>query len=346
MPRAWVWWHLSIAWLPVWALFATLMAVAHDMSPAQAAPLALRLVACAAVLGLVVHRATQRWPWPHPFRIGFVARHALAAALFSVAWIGLNSVVESLVRLRMAIVLGPGLVPFLITGVWMYVMVAGVGYAQAAAEREVQLKAAAARSQLAALRAQLHPHFLFNALHTVVQLIPLDPKAAAGAAEQLAALLRSTLEEQRDEVTLAEEWQLVQRYLALESIRFGDRLRVSSAIDDDVQQAAVPSFALQTLVENAVRHAATPSVQATQIKVSARRAGHALLITVADSGASTDLAALLTRTDGSRGTGLLRLREQLRALYGDAATLDFELTHPHGVSARLRLLLAWGLDDA
>src|SRR4026208_1160253 len=100
-------------------------------------------------------------------------------------------------------------------------MVSGVVYASEATERASKAEAIAARSQLAALRAQLNPHFLFNALHTVVQLMPVDPKGASRAAEQLAGLLRVTLEQDRDLVLLAEEWSFVEKYLELESLRFG-----------------------------------------------------------------------------------------------------------------------------
>ena len=119
----------------------------------------------------------------------------------------------------------------------------------AQAEADVaRAEAVATSTQLAALRAQLHPHFLFNALHTVVQLIPVEPAKAAEAAEMVAGLLRTSIGEERDEVPLDDEWRFVSRYLAIEQIRFGDRLRIRSEIPPDVLDEHVPSFALQTLV--------------------------------------------------------------------------------------------------
>jgi LytS/YehU family sensor histidine kinase len=298
----------------------------------QGALAALKLIACAAVLGVLVHRLTLRVPWPHPFRLRFVLTHVVAAIVYAMAWIVLDSLVEGAARGELVIAIGPGIEVFLITGVWLYVMVAGVAYAFQAAERESQLKLLAARSQLSMLRAQLHPHFLFNALHTVVQLIPIDHRAAVRAAEQLAGLLRTTLEENRDVVPLAEEWALVQRYLAIESIRFGERLKVESAIDDETLADTLPSFALQTLVENAVRHAAAPAATATTLKITTRREGRVLHVEVADSG----VGASQTQLEQGGGTGLPRLRERLATLY-DGAQLVFRATVPQGVTASLHV---------
>ena len=209
------------------------------------------------------------------------------------------------------------LIGYLILGVWLYVMVAGVSYTAIATERAARAEANAARSQLAALRSQLNPHFLFNALHTVVQLIPREPRRAAQAAEQLAGLLRGTIEEDRDLVPLAEEWAFVERYLELERLRFGDRLRVHVEMTDGARATLIPLFAVQTLVENAVRHGAAPKVEPTDLFIRAGTENGTLVVTVRDSGDGASTAQM----EGS-GTGLKRLRERLAVLYGDAAQLD------------------------
>ena len=317
MPRAWIWMQLLIGWLPVWVLFTVLMMAAHQVSFVQALPIALRLMLCAAVLGLAVQRFSTRLPWPYPFRLRFLAVHLLAAAAYAVGWLLLNSALESLLSGRWVLVIGPGLGAYLVTGIWFYVMIAGVSYANRAAERAAQLTAQAARSQLAALRTQLHPHFLFNALHTVVQLIPMDPRGAVRAAELLAGVLRRSIEEQRDQLPLREEWAFVQRYLDIEGIRFGERLLVRSEIDEAALDCCVPSFALQTLVENAVRHAAAPSIEPVTLWIAARLDGQRLRLTVADDGAGADPAQIEQGT----GTGLRRLRERLAWLYGSSAAL-------------------------
>jgi len=217
-------------------------------------------------------------------------------------------------------------------GVWLYVMVAGVSYATSATERAARAEANAVRSQLAALRAQLHPHFLFNALHAVVQLIPREPARAQEAAEQVASLLRTAMEEDRDLVPLAEEWAFVQRYLDLERIRFGDRLVVHADVAS-AGDALLPSFALQTLVENAVRHGAAPRIEATRVELSARLEKGSLLLTVRDDGAG----ATAEQIASGNGSGLQRLRERLGVLFGTTAGLELSSSVGEGFSAVLRI---------
>ena len=214
---------------------------------------------------------------------------------------------------------------YALTGSVFYVVIAGVTYLDVATTRAARAEAAVAQTQLAALRAQLQPHFMFNALHTVVQLIPMDPVRAVEAAELVAGLLRTALDEERDVVSLADEWAFVSRYLELEGIRFGDRLRVSANIDPELFDAQVPTFALQTLVENAVRHGAAPRVTPTDVVVKAAGIGSELVLSVRNSGGvvSGD------RADGGTGTGLRRLNERLEVLHGGAARLEYG-TRPEG----------------
>ena len=340
LPRPWIWIQIVVGWVPVWALFVVLIASAHNAPVESAALSALRLVVSAALLGLVVFRLTARWPWPHPFRLRFLALQVAAAAAFSVAWLVLNSAIESAVRGQLVLVVGPGKAAMLVTGIWFYVMIAGVAYSQRAAERSAQARALEARSRLAALRAQLHPHFLFNALHTVVQLIPVDPRAATRAAETLADLLRGTIDEPRDLVPLRDEWALVQSYLAIEQLRLGERLVVRAEIEPAALDRILPSFALQTLVENAVRHAVAPKVTATLVTIEARAESTGLAITVSDDGPGADLAA-----PSGAGTGLRRLRERLGWLYGAAARLELTGAPGQGVTARLHVPNGKASDD-
>lgn len=336
MTRRWIGLQLLIGWTPVWALFVTLLLTAHPgTGVATAVGAALRLIGAAAVLGFAVQRLTQRLPWPHPMRPAFVAIHVVAAVAYALAWFLANSLIASLQHRSMVVVLGPGIAPFLVAGVWLYAMVAGVAYAARATERAARIEAIAAQSQLAALRAQLNPHFLFNALHTVVHLIPREPARAAHAAEQIAALLRTTIEEDRDTVALGEEWKFVERYLEIERIRFGDRLHVEVDLADETLGALVPSFAVQTLVENAVRHGAAPRVEPTTVRVRARVTGKTLAITVHDDGGGAGAHAVETTS----GTGLARLRERVHVLYGDPARLTWQTADGAGFTATLVLPL-------
>jgi two-component system, LytTR family, sensor kinase len=316
MPRVWVWIQVLTGWLPVWALYTTLIFTAHQpVSATHAGIIAVRAILPAALLGVFVFRLTRYVPWPRPFRISFALVHLGAAIVYSIAWLITSSLVETVLHGRLVVTGGGIFMPFLVLGVWLYVMVAGISYAIAATDRAARAEAVAARTQLATLRAQLHPHFLFNALHTVVQLIPRQPARAAEAAEQVAGLLRTALEEERDLVSLDEEWAFVRQYLEVERLRFGDRLRVHTEIGGDARDALLPSFALQTLVENAVRHGAAPNVEATDITVTATVTPHALTLRVQDTGAGAPA------TPATNGTGLARLRERITVLYGGAAQL-------------------------
>jgi len=344
MPRAWIWLQLLLGWLPMGALFALMVLAAHGGSFAGAALIAMQMMLTAALLGILAYRYTVRVPWPHPLRLRFIATHVLAALVYAAAWFALNVAVGSLIEsthlslasshLILALVVGPAWgVLYLILGVWLYIMVAGIGYANRAAERNAQIEALAARTQLAALRSQLHPHLLFNALHTVVQLIPEDPKRATRAAEELAEILRTTLAEQRDVIPFAQEWTFVQRYLAIESLRFGERLRVHEVIDVPALSAQTPAFALQTLVENAVRHAAAPRVEVTEISISARCEGDDLIVAVSDDGNGVPMDDI----ERGNGTGLKRLRERLARLCGSSARLDLHSAPGRGFRATLYL---------
>lgn len=336
MPQTWIWLQLLIGWLPMWALYSTLIVTAHPGTVVRMAIFAgMRAIACAAALGFLVQRLTQRLPWPYPMRASFVGVHAIAAPLYAFAWFGTASVVEGslqIVQQRAHSLSAAPVIPFLVLGVWLYVMVAGITYASQAAQRASVAESLAVTSQLAALRSQLNPHFLFNALHTVVQLIPQAPAQATHAAEQLAGLLRTSLEEDRDLVSLADEWAFVERYLELERIRFDDRLNVNVTMDDNARDVLVPSFALQTLVENSVRHGAAPRIASTTLSIDATTSANVLTLTVSDDGVGSDTTQLATG-----GTGLGRLRDRLRALFGDRAQLSITSKPGHGFVATLRV---------
>jgi two-component system, LytTR family, sensor kinase len=279
---------------------------------------------------LVVWQLAHRLPWPRPFRPGFALTHLAAAPVFAFTWLLLSKSLGALVTSGRIPLDGERWEEYLTIGIVFYLFVSGTAYAVEAMRRAARAEALAARTQLAALRAQLHPHFLFNALHTIVQLIPAQPARATEAAELVADLLRTAVDEQRDEVTLEDEWRFVSRYLAVEQIRFGDRLAIRSGIAAELLEERVPSFALQTLVENAVRHGAAPRVAPTEIVVSAVGGAADLTLTVRNSG---DRAPATNGTGA--GTGLARLRERLAVLYGGASRLVCRPLEEGGFEAML-----------
>ena len=289
--------------------------------PGEAAA-AVSQVTAGALAAFLLYRFVRRTPWPRPFRYRFVLLHAVVAVAFGVCWTLLTIAIESLftgnpmqTRTVWRLVELPTELPSI--SLLLYAVVVGIGYSVEGRARTARLETDAMRAQLAALRAQLHPHFLFNALNAVVQLMRLDPARAEEAAESIASLLRTTLEEERDEVTLDDEWSFVSRYLEVERIRFGDRLRVSADVDRHFLAERVPPFALQTLVENAVRHGAAHRVEPTEIVVTAARTPSQLSLSVRNMVGAEPLGTVSNGT----GTGLLRLRERLKLLYGDAARL-------------------------
>jgi LytS/YehU family sensor histidine kinase len=312
---------------------ALLQLVDQPFNAKELAALAARML-----LGLAVaygaYRFIRRLPWPRPFRFRFLLIHMAAAPAGGAAWLVLTSAAVTLITGRPFIAnLRDVPVDFLSIGMTVYGVIAAVTYLDDATARAARAEAAVAQTQLATLRAQLQPHFLFNALHTVVQLIPIDPGRAMEAAECVAGLLRTALDEERDAVSLAEEWAFVSRYLELEGIRFGDRLRVSANIDPEFLDDRVPTFALQTLVENAVRHGAAPRVAPTDVVVTATGTRAELALSVRNTG---DAGAAL-QADGGMGTGLRRLRERLEVLHGKAARLTYGPVAEGGFEAVLVL---------
>ncbi len=190
-----------------------------------------------------------------------------------------------------------------------------------------------AQAQLRALQAQLNPHFLFNALNSVVTLIGRDPALAQRTVVRLADLLRATLRAgDAQEMPLAQELEVTRRYLDIEQVRFADRLTVQWDIADDVD-AVVPAFALQPLVENALVHGIARQSGAGILRISASRDARDVVLRVEDNGPGP-LAR--TRSKGA-GVGLANLRARLERLYGDAASLVLRATDDGGTEAVLRV---------
>lgn len=198
-------------------------------------------------------------------------------------------------------------------------------------ERERALIRQTSEAEMAALRAQINPHFLFNALNTVAALIRDTPDQAEATVEHLAALFRDVLNASGQAlVPLRDELRLVRRYLHVEEARFGDALAVALDVQDGVEDTAVPAFAVQTLVENAVKHGVERKRGGGAVTVRARRAADRVEVVVEDTGAG------LAPGGAVYGVGLSNVDDRLRLLYGPAASLTVE---PTGEGVRATLLL-------
>ena len=187
----------------------------------------------------------------------------------------------------------------------LYCLVCGLAQFLRAAELRGQL----AEARLAALRAQLHPHFLFNTLNSIAELMHADVAAAERMLAQLADLLRASLEGGNSPtLALADELQLVERYLRIQQVRFSDRLAWAVRAEPEALKARVPGFLLQPLVENAVRHGIAPRSRPGSSSVDCRREGRSLKLDVVDDGVGLPETV-------REGVGLRATRERLDSLY-------------------------------
>ncbi len=196
--------------------------------------------------------------------------------------------------------------------------------------RAALLEARLADAKLQALRMQLHPHFLFNTLNAISTLVHKDPDAADEMIVNLSELLRVALDTTEQEITLRREFDFLDRYLEIQQVRYGDRLRVEKEIDASALDGLVPTFILQPLVENALRHGIEPEASAGVIALSARREGPDLRLTVRNTGVPG-------RQPGreQQGIGIANTRGRLQALYGDRARLTLSSSSDGGFSAEL-----------
>jgi Histidine kinase len=218
--------------------------------------------------------------------------------------------------------------------IWMalYISITSVRDRHAAELRQSELIRALQSAELRLLKSQLNPHFLFNSLNSVRALVAVDTAGAQQAVTQLARMLRYTLSSQHEElVTLARELETVGDYLALESLRFGDRLRVELDIAADARDARIPVMLLQTVVENAIKHGIAELPGGGVMRVSAAMQGGALHIEVQNP------RPLNPPPSQQPGHGLYNAAERLRLLFGSHATLELDLSHTDLAVARIRV---------
>jgi two-component system, LytTR family, sensor kinase len=236
--------------------------------------------------------------------------------------------------------MGDVLVHSLAQNFFLYWLMAGVAQALLYAElvrarerRAAELEAGLVRARLHVLKSQLQPHFLFNTLNSIAELVHHDAESGDRMIAHLSELLRRSLESgEAQEVRLQDELATLHPYVQIELVRFGSRLRIEQRIDAEVLAARVPHFLLQPLVENAVRHGIEPRSRPGHILVTAERCGPELRIEVRDDG-----VGLTGDGNGRRGVGLAVTRERLHTLYGARQSCELRPTPEGGAVAAVRI---------
>lgn len=215
-------------------------------------------------------------------------------------------------------------VPF----VYFVILLGSAAMKQAQARQQEEIEAGRLARQLsdarlALLQRQLHPHFLFNALQAISTLLHRDPGTADKLLVRLSSLLRAMLDEASSQtLSLRTELDLTRKYVEIEQVRFGDRLRVEWSVDDSLLDIQVPSLIVLPLVDNAIRHGLSAKVGPGRLKIGATSDGSSLLLTVEDDGLGATVPL-------GPGLGIGNTRERLTTIYGEQATLSID-TSPHG----------------
>jgi two-component system, LytTR family, sensor kinase len=329
------------AWLAVWAgwtALALLFAVSNSLtyrSTGRAANWSLTIERSLsewwlwALLSPAIGWLAARYPLQGPRAARHAALHATAGAVTAIAKMYADRAVFAL-----------------LTGFWTYVLAStialdftiylgivaaahGVEYYRRSRERD-QLETRLAEARLQLLGMQLQPHFLFNTLNTIAEMVHDEPDTADAMIAALSDLLRRTLDlGPSQDIPLDEELALVERYLDIQRARFGDRLQVRVEADEPSRRARVPALLLQPLVENAIRHGLAAHVNAGRIAIEARAVAESIVISVVDDGAGSG--------GGPERTGLGNTRARLAALYGSQAALD--IAHVPGGGTRVDVRL-------
>jgi two-component system LytT family sensor kinase len=335
--------RLALLWLFYVAVCAAPFVSNHPLpgSTVYSAPGAIVVgVLCAVVWTFattLILRLSRRLPFRRGQRlkatVGHLAQFALCTVLNAIAFRAATTIVTGTLPTG----LSEGSTGWL-GSIIMYLAISLVAFILESRERaqaaELQLAhahAVAAEAKLHALRAQLQPHFLFNALNTVAMAVRrADRQEALAVVLDLSALLRTALKRTGTElVSLAEEVDFIKQYLEIEQIRFRDRLQIDWDIETGAQDAAVPSMILQPLVENALRHGIGKKVKGGHIRIRIATANGRLNIAIEDDGPGFP-------DEWSAGVGLANVQNRLALHFGDRAGLETSSIGP-GASVRLSI---------
>ncbi len=302
-----------------------------------------------ALLTPVIFELTRKLPIRPPRRLRNLMIHAAAGSCLAVAFVALLTGLygwqegqpEAAYSERFVRGLASGYPTMMMVYAVLVTIGAGLDLRQrfrAGQLRAARLERRLAEAQLATLRMQLQPHFLFNTLHAISALMDEDVPAARRMIARLGELLRITLASNGEpEVSLEREIEVLERYLDIERVRLGDRLTVEYEVDDEALAARVPTLLLQPLVENAVRHGVAPVARPGRVRIAAKIEGEALHLVVEDDGPGMAADPRRVATDGSAGIGLANTRARLEQRYGADATFELRNGMGKGLTVSLRL---------
>jgi hypothetical protein len=345
----------EVAAAAIWIVYASIYALSFALSGlpiAMAVRSALANAAPDGILALAAlrwSRTIDRGDHAAPRRLQRYVLRGLVLVILAAGAKRLLIWIDMVVILGIPFQLSPGVTAWhVFLSALIYLTVSAISHAWLISQRlreeeahAVRADALRARAEIAALRAQLNPHFLFNTLHSVLGLVRRDPERAEAALEKLGDLMRYATRVHRngvDWIALRHERDFVETYLDLEAIRLGDRLRVVRRFDDPVLDQLVPTFSLQPLVENAVRHGVAPRAGGGEISIAARVEPDGLRLRLE---VSNDATGRAPEADEG-GLGLRVLRERLDALYRGAASMTAGPTPAGGYSVELLLPVGAG----
>jgi sensor histidine kinase YesM len=349
------------AWFPYAGSYVVIF-IQEGSSIGSAIYNALSNIIPAVLLGVGVVWLCRRLTWSLYRRLWFFPLQIVLAILYSLLWV---CMVSAIFTLWTTIQTGHWTVVFLrsyalqwelFSGLMIYATLASATYVMEITDdfrqeerraKEMELRTARAealqtQTELAALRAKLNPHFLFNTLHTLMALVRDDRAGAEVAIEHFSSMLRYILRQEADDrtggaesrdTTFQNEWHFVKDYLSLEQLRLGNRLVVKTKIDPVAFGALLPPLTLQPLVENAIKHGIAPRASGGKIVIAASLKDSDLIVDVSDDGCG----ATRDQLSESSGLGLRLIAKTLNTQYDGNAELDIKTSPQQGFNVRLRI---------
>jgi two-component system, LytTR family, sensor histidine kinase AlgZ len=302
-----------LAWVPLTGIVIVLLAASDGMAWDRASLTAAPLCAIYAIVCRSSRYLCRAFPLQRASLPRVLTAHGAGAAAASGLWIGLAGLLG--LQAQLPLLFGVGVLLYLLSVAYHYLAAALESSRQAERSR-MQAQVLAREAQLEALKARLNPHFLFNSLHSISALTAADPARAREMCILLAEFLRASLGAgEHGSIPLREELALARKYLAIEKVRFGERMTVSEEIEEAAEACLVPPLLLQPLVENAVKHGIAMMTASGTVHLAAAIGNQRLRVAVENS---FDPEA---RGRSATGLGLEIVRRRLKARYGEEAKL-------------------------